>query len=79
MNQETTLKKVGYTCWGSHYGTLASLIFMCPSMVVVLDNVVEDGSDPKQRAQASTLLEFVQSFDFIYSLHLMKTLLGITN
>ncbi|XP_031270536.1 uncharacterized protein LOC116128926 [Pistacia vera] len=79
LNQEAMLKRVGDTHWGLHYGTLASLIVMFPSVVDVLDYVVEDGSDPKQRAQASTLLKFIQSFDFIFSLHLMKTMLGITN
>ncbi|KAK1402401.1 hypothetical protein POM88_002006 [Heracleum sosnowskyi] len=47
--------------------------------VDVLDNIVDDGLNSDQRAEASTLLEFIQSFDFIFSLFFMKTVLGITN
>ncbi|XP_031256559.1 uncharacterized protein LOC116114554 [Pistacia vera] len=59
LNQEAMLKRAGDTRWGLHYGTLASLIVMFPSVVDVLDYVVDDGLDPKQRAQASTLLKFI--------------------
>lgn len=52
---------------------------MFESVIDVLDTIVDDGLSSEQRAEASILLEFVQSFDFVYSLHLMKNVLGITN
>ena len=36
LNQETTLNRAGDTRWGSHYGTILSLISMLSSMVHVL-------------------------------------------
>ena len=43
--QETTLKKVGDTRWGSHHGTILSLISMFSSMIDVLEIVEEDGNN----------------------------------
>ena len=44
-----------------------------------IDVIVEEGSNSEQRAEASNLLDSMQSFDFVFSLHLMKSILGITN
>ena len=64
---------------GSHYGTLVSVISMFESIIDVLDFIVEDGLNSEQRAKASNLSVLIQSFDFIFSLHLLKVILGITN
>lgn len=48
-------------------------------VIEVLDIVVEDGSNSEQRAKACVLLDSMQSFEFIFNLHLMKNILGITN
>ena len=45
----------------------------------VLEIVQEDGHDSVQRVEASFLMESLQSFDFSFTLHLMKNVLGITN
>ncbi|XP_074326930.1 uncharacterized protein LOC141664873 [Apium graveolens] len=73
------MKRAGDTRWGSHYGTLVSVISMFESIVDVLDFIVEDGLNSEQRGEAFNLLVLIQSFDFIFSLHLMKVILGITN
>ena len=52
---------------------------MFDSVVDVLDNIVEDGLNTYQRAETATLLELIKSYDFIFRLHFMKTVLGITN
>ncbi|XP_062075933.1 uncharacterized protein LOC133780069 [Humulus lupulus] len=78
LNQNTSLKRSGDTRWGSHYGTLMSLITMFSSTIKVIETIVEDGSS-EQRFEAKNLLETMQSFDFIFSLHLMRTILGVTN
>ena len=44
----------------------------------VLDMLVDDGSS-EQKYEAKILLELIQSFDFIFSLHLIRAILGITN
>ncbi|XP_028078131.1 uncharacterized protein LOC114280017 [Camellia sinensis] len=50
LNQETNLKGAGDTCWGSHYGTLVSLAGMFSIVIDVLEMILENGSNSKQRA-----------------------------
>ena len=52
---------------------------MCSSVIDVLKFVQEGGTLSEQRAEARFLMGSVQSFDFIFGLHLMKNILGITN
>ncbi|XP_077214579.1 uncharacterized protein LOC143849455 [Tasmannia lanceolata] len=80
LNQETTLKRAGDTCWSSHYRTLVRLEYMFSSILDVFDLIVKDmklSSD--QRHEAHNLLKSLQTFEFAFSLHLMISLLGITN
>ncbi|KAJ0981332.1 hypothetical protein J5N97_009587 [Dioscorea zingiberensis] len=80
LNQEIGLKRAGDTRWGSHYGTiLLNLIILFPSVIDVLENVGENGLNSEQRVEAQFLLQMIQSFDFIFNLHLMRSVLGITN
>jgi hypothetical protein len=79
MNQEIGLKQVGDTCWGSHYGTLLNLIALFLSMIDVLEVIEEDGLHSEQRAEACALITILKYFDFAYNLHLMFSVLGITN
>ncbi|XP_028110425.1 zinc finger MYM-type protein 1-like [Camellia sinensis] len=79
LNQEINLKRAGDTCWGSHYGTLVSLASMFSTVIDVLEMISEDGSNSEQRAEANILLDSIQSFEFVFSLHLMKTILAITS
>ncbi|XP_042467409.1 zinc finger MYM-type protein 1-like [Zingiber officinale] len=39
----------------------------------------EEGKDHKQRAQANNLLELIGKYEFIFQMHLMKNILGVTN
>ncbi|XP_048433274.1 zinc finger MYM-type protein 1-like [Pyrus x bretschneideri] len=43
LNQETSLKHASDTHWGSHYGTLVSLINMFSSVIEVLEMIADDG------------------------------------
>ncbi|CAM6083696.1 unnamed protein product [Calypogeia fissa] len=40
---------------------------------------MEDGTTSEQRAEARVLLQLLDTFEFAFYLHLMKTILGITN
>ena len=73
------MKRHGDTRWGSHYGTLISLITLLSSIIEVLEIIVDDGMNSEQRCEASNLLDSIQSFDFVLSLHLMRNVLGVTN
>ncbi|XP_070672078.1 uncharacterized protein [Malus domestica] len=78
LNQETSLKCVEATRWNSHYGTLISLITMFSSVVNVLEMIVDDNTNDSV-AKANRLLNDIQSFEFVFLLFLMKSILGITN
>ena len=78
LNQCMSLKRTGDTRWGSHYGTLVSLITMFSSTIQVLETIVDDGSTSEQRCEANNLLISMQSFEFVFTLHLMKTIMRIT-
>jgi len=79
LNQETNVKRVGDTRWGSHYGTLLNLVHMFSSVIDVLEIVTTDGSTSEQIGDALTLLNSIQTFEFAFLLHLMKIILGRTN
>ncbi|XP_028118220.1 zinc finger MYM-type protein 1-like [Camellia sinensis] len=49
------------------------------SLTDVLEMISEDGSNSEQRAEANVLLDSIQSFEFVFNLHLMKTILAITS
>ncbi|PIN08331.1 hypothetical protein CDL12_19093 [Handroanthus impetiginosus] len=61
LNQEITLKRSGDTRWGSHYSTLLRLASMFSFV----------------GAEAHSLLCSMQSFEFIFNLHLMRKVLKI--
>ncbi|CAN6699015.1 unnamed protein product [Malus baccata var. baccata] len=42
-------------------------------------NMQDDGVSSQQRCEANNLLDSMQSFNFVFNLHLMKDILGITN
>ncbi|XP_020979414.1 zinc finger MYM-type protein 1-like [Arachis ipaensis] len=63
LNQETTLKRAGDTRWGSHYGTILSLISIFSSVVEVLEVIEEDGNNPEQRADTNELSQALQRSD----------------
>ncbi|XP_028100922.1 zinc finger MYM-type protein 1-like [Camellia sinensis] len=48
-------------------------------VIDVLEMISEDGSNSEQRAKANLLLDLIQSFEFVFNLHLMKTILAITS
>ena len=78
LNQEVTLKRSADTRWGSHYGTLLSIITMFPSIIYMLEIISNEGNS-EQRFQATMLLKSMQSFDFVFSLLLMKNILGFAH
>ena len=78
MNQETNLKCPGDTRWGSYYGTILNLILMFSAVVDVLEIIEEDGLSD-QKVEAQSIIRSILSFEFVFALHLMKNILGITN
>ncbi|KAJ9541078.1 hypothetical protein OSB04_027584 [Centaurea solstitialis] len=79
LNQETSHVKAGDTHRRSHYDTLLSMIILFPSVIDVLEIIEEDGLTQEQKSEARMLSISLQDFGFIFCLHFMRTLLGITN
>jgi hypothetical protein len=77
-NQATNLVGPGDTRWGSHHKTLCHLQFMWKAILEVLENICEDGPST-QRTCATSLLKQMESFEFVFIMHLVIKLLGKTN
>ena len=52
---------------------------MFSSSIDVLEIIEEDGLQPEQRVKARSIMKLMLSFEFAFTLHLMKNILGITN
>ncbi|XP_020674075.2 zinc finger MYM-type protein 1-like [Dendrobium catenatum] len=79
LNQEIAVQRPGDTRWGSHYNSLIILILLFGSILEVLEILIHEGSSSEQRGEAYSLLESMQTFEFIFNLHMMKLILGVTN
>ncbi|XP_057790841.1 uncharacterized protein LOC131007949 [Salvia miltiorrhiza] len=77
--REMELKRPGDTRWSSHYGTLINLMHLFSSIIDVLEYVGNNGNDDAQRAEAIDLLEVMNHFEFVFVLHIMRQILGITH
>jgi len=77
-NQESSIAQAGDTRWGSHFRTLCGLMTLYSSIVGVLEEIQNDTSFDKHN-ETIYLLDMFQSFDFIFMLHMMVEILGITN
>ena len=52
---------------------------MFDSVIDVLELILEEGINSEQKGEAYSLLESIQSFEFIFNLHMMTNILGVTN
>ncbi|EOA14461.1 hypothetical protein CARUB_v10027670mg [Capsella rubella] len=79
LNQEISLKRPANTRWNSHYMTLLRLVELFSSIIKVLKYVHNEGVEDSKRRQAHGLLNYFYSFEFVFNLHMMIHLLGLTN
>ena len=79
LNQEIGIKRPGDTRWGSHYGSLCNVKRIYSSICEVLEDINEDSNCQDHRVEAHRLLKALRTFDFIFCLHLMVDILGVTN
>ncbi|XP_057760180.1 uncharacterized protein LOC130980528 [Arachis stenosperma] len=78
-NQMGTLQRVGDTRWSSHFHSICSLIRIFAATHIVFNNIIDDGTTSAQRGEAYGVNKVLFSFEFVFSLHLMKKIMGITN
>ncbi|KAI3813620.1 hypothetical protein L1987_18348 [Smallanthus sonchifolius] len=81
LNQVGTLSRAGDTRWGSHFKSVCSLINMFDVTRVVLQGIIEDisRSTYAQRTDADTSYSKLQSYEFVFILHLIKEVMGRTD
>ncbi|KAJ9560721.1 hypothetical protein OSB04_005881 [Centaurea solstitialis] len=79
LNQELSLARAGDTRWGSHYKTLLRLVDLFPCVMEVLQYIEDDCENSTSVCQARGLQIYLTSFDFVFYLHLMLRILGVTN
>ena len=79
LNQELGLQKPADTRWGSHFKTFTNIIIMFDPILDVLDVIGDYANHPEDRVKAKSALDGMQKFEFVFLLHLMKLILGITN
>ncbi|XP_020196077.1 uncharacterized protein [Aegilops tauschii subsp. strangulata] len=81
-NQVGTLPRPCDTRWSSHYASVCSLLKLYRPTFLVLKSIATakgSGSSPTARAKAYGAVKLMMSFDFIFILHVMKELMGITD
>ena len=78
-NQVGTLKRAGDTRWGSHYDSISSLINMYEATCLVFKKIAKDRGSYATRGDADSCYNYLKAFDFIFILHLMKEIMGITD
>jgi hypothetical protein len=78
-NQICILKRAGDSRWGSHFNSLSSLIRMFDATCSVLEKIRREGATYSQCGDANAAYKMVTSFEFIFILHLMKEIMGITD
>ncbi|XP_056689223.1 uncharacterized protein [Spinacia oleracea] len=79
LHQETSLQRPADTRWSSQYRTLLNLLVMLNLLVDTLEYIDEEGIEVDHRGEARIMKKLVETFDFVFPLHLMLSLLGITN
>ncbi|XP_052110287.1 uncharacterized protein LOC107466193 [Arachis duranensis] len=78
-NQIGTLKRSGDTRWSSHFNSICSLLRMFGATTSVLEDLATNESTYSQRGDATYALKSLLSFDFVFILHMMKEIMGITD
>jgi hypothetical protein len=79
LNQESSLARPRDTRWGSHLKTLVRILVMWEAILEVLEIVKKDFVKPTCNGGAFGIIGKMESFDFVFIMHLMIELLSITN
>jgi hypothetical protein len=73
------LTRADDTRWSSHFHSICSVLRMFNPTCVVLENIIEEGSNYSQRGDANAAYTMIISFKFAFILHLMKEIMDTTD
>ncbi|XP_074315313.1 uncharacterized protein LOC141651504 [Silene latifolia] len=78
LNQTSNLQRPGDTHWSSHLRSISSLLMkMYSATCSVFHNQIDEGGTPTERVQATTALDTMTCFEFVFILHFMKKVLEV--
>ncbi|KAH9768364.1 TTF-type domain-containing protein [Citrus sinensis] len=77
-NQIHTLQRPGATRWSSHFRSVSKLLHLFSVVRKVLGKLVECGPNNNIRGEAKGACESMTSFKFVFILHLLNKVLGVT-
>ena len=77
LNQIGTQQQAGDSRWGSHFHSVCNVIRLVGPACSVLQTIVDEGTSYAQRGDASVAYDALTSFKFVFSLHLIKEIMGI--
>ncbi|XP_076886941.1 uncharacterized protein LOC143536957 [Bidens hawaiensis] len=78
-NQELSLARAGDTRWSSHEKTILRLLTLYHCVIDVLEYIEKSGEFSNYQNESRGLQEVIKTFNFVFYLHLMKYILGVTN
>ncbi|XP_016514335.1 uncharacterized protein LOC107831118 [Nicotiana tabacum] len=78
LNQELGLARAGDTLWGSHYKSFNNFILMFGLIIDVLDAIAINARFD-EKCKAKGYLKACLTFEVVFMLHFMRTILAITN
>ncbi|XP_059635467.1 uncharacterized protein LOC132277645 [Cornus florida] len=78
-NEIGTLHRAEATRWSSHYDSVRNLIDMYTTSCTVVESLRKGGQNQQIRGQALGVYNAMRSFEFIFILHLMDSIMGFTD
>ncbi|XP_060200713.1 uncharacterized protein LOC132628978 [Lycium barbarum] len=78
LNQELGLARAGDTRWGSHYKSFKKIILMFGPIIDVHDAIAVNARF-EEKCRAKGYLKACLTFEVVFMLHFMRTVLAITN
>ena len=72
------LKRPGDTRWGSHLGSISSLMDVFNPVNSVMQLIASDATAGTNRADGDTAFKYLTSFEFVFVLCIMREILGIS-
>ena len=77
--QTSCLQRPRTTRWGSHFNSRRTLIKLFGSTQTLLLDISQNGPNQEFRGDANTILDVINSFDFVFVILLLNKVVGLTN